>query len=140
MTKQWYEHLKLFIQFSRGDVGDFNLDRVKTVTNISTLSSKHFISNNPLQHRCRLQISYYMGRIQFKDSKYMLNIYMLTYICSVLIKRNKPPYPIFLFPVLTPGKRLPRPGLSNGLTPGDGVGCFIGVGNPIPGDGVGVAN
>ena len=65
---------------------------------------------------------------------------MLTYICSVLIKRNKPPYPIFLFPVLTPGKRLPRPGLSNGLTPGDGVGCFIGVGNPIPGDGVGVAN
>ena len=81
-----------------------------------------------------------MGRIRFTDSKYMLNIYMLTYICSVLNKRNKPPYPIFLFPVLTPGKRLPRPGLSNGLTPGDGVGCFIGVGNPIPGDGVGVAN
>ena len=84
--------------------------------------------------------SYYMGRIQFKDSKYMLNIYVLTFKCPVLNKRNKPPYPIFLFPVLTPGKRLPRPGLSNGLTPGDGVGCFIGVGNPIPGDGVGVAN
>ena len=76
------------------------------------------------------------------ESKCMLNIHCCMFDKHFFIanKKNKPPYPVFLFPVVTPGKRLPRPGLSKGLSPGDGVGCFTGVGNPIPGDGVGVAN
>ena len=65
---------------------------------------------------------------------------MLFYFQRTRFVKNKPPYPVFLFPVMIPGKRVPEPGLSSGLSPGDGVGCFIGVGNPIPGDGVGVTN
>ena len=83
-------------------------------------------------------------------TKIIFNIYILriwstcwtygVYFQRTRFVKNKPPYPVFLFPVMIPGKRVPEPGLSSGLSPGDGVGCFIGVGNPIPGDGVGVTN